>query len=132
MPTRGADGHGAHLRKVGAVIFRRKDRDAPFDPATIDLVALSPDETTVELVIVADAGWSGSDLQIRSLQEKIQSYVSFAVDGQLVDAYPDMAGRPWRIVIDCQKGSPDDRTADVVARTVEPVRNHGGDLQIRS
>lgn len=48
-------------------MFRRKQNEpsAPlFHPEKIDLVALSPNETTVELVIVADRGWSGSDEQI--------------------------------------------------------------------
>ncbi len=117
------------------MIFRRTraEQEPPlFDPATVDLVALAPDATTVDLMIVADAGWSGSDAQIRSLQEKIQSYVSFAIDGQLVQAYPDVADTPWRIVIDCQAGAPDERTAAIIERTRGPIRNYGGDLEVRT
>lgn len=77
-------------------------------------MALSPNETTVELVIVADAGWSGSDEQIRSLQEKIHTYVGFAVDGQLTETSPEVADRPWSIVVQCGNTAPDPRTADVL------------------
>lgn len=57
--------------------------DVLFDPTKVDLVASAPDWTTAELYIVADAPWSGSDAQIRSLQDKIHTYVGFAVDGQM-------------------------------------------------
>jgi hypothetical protein len=117
------------------VVFRRKQSEPSsplFDPAKVDLVTLSPDETTVELVIVADSGWSGSDEQIRSLQEKIQTYVGFAVDGHLAASYPDVADRPWTIVLRCGGDPPDARTAEVLERTAGPVRSYGGDLQVRT
>ncbi len=101
-----------------------------FDPTKVDIVAAAPDGTT-ELCIVADAPWSGSDAQIRSLQDKIHAYVGFAVDGQLAQLHPELASMPWRIVIRCLSGRPDVRTADVLARTTEPVRAHGGDLEVR-
>ena len=121
--------------RVPAVVFRRKQSEPSsslFDPSKVDLVALSPDETTVELLIVADSGWSGSDEQIRSLQEKIHTYVGFAVDGQLAATCPDVADRPWSIVVQCAGDAPDPRTAEVLERSAEPVRGYGGDLQVRT
>lgn len=117
--------------------FRRKGKaesanDVLFDAAKIDLVALAPDRSRIELYIVADAPWTGSDAQISSLQAKIHAYVGFAIDGQMAQAYPDAAALPWHIVIDCQSGAPDPRTADVLARTIEPVRGYGGDLAVRT
>lgn len=101
-----------------------------FDSAGVDVVSLSADETIVELHIVSDAPWTGSDDQITSLQQKIHNYVAFAVDGQLAATYPDVAGLPWQIVIRCLSGAPDPRTADVLDRTREPVQQHGGDLKV--
>ena len=115
--------------------FRRKQPESSsplFDATKVDLVALSPDETTVELVIVADGDWSGSDEQIRSLQEKIQTYVAFAVDGQLAATYPDVADLPWSIIVQCSADTPDARTADVLDQTIERVRAYRGDLRVRS
>jgi hypothetical protein len=103
-----------------------------FDPAKIDLVAVSPDASSAELYIEADLPWTGSDAQIRSLQEKIHSYVGFAMDGQMAEAHPQTAALPWRIVIRCRSGEPDPRTVDVLVRTVEPVRGYGGDLEVRT
>ncbi len=105
--------------------------DVLFDPTKVDLVGSAPDGTTAELYIVADAPWSGSDAQIRSLQDKIHAYVAFAVDGQMAQLYPELASMPWRIVIRCLSGRPDVRTADVLSRTIAPVRGYGGDLEVR-
>src|SRR5687767_9493284 len=107
--------------------WRRKRGDrAPeevlFDGATVDAVSIPADGSAVELHIVADAPWTGSDPQITSLQQKIHTYVGFAADGQLAAAYPEAAGLPWRIVVQCHAGNPDARTADVLARTRQPVQ----------
>ena len=102
-----------------------------FDPTKVDLVALSPDGEVVEIVIVNDSPWTGSDAQVSSLQQKIQTCVGFALDGQMVATYPETEGSPWRIVIADQAGAPDTRSADVIARIAERVRQYGGDLLVR-
>ena len=124
-------------RQYACVPFGRKRSqqavpDVLFDPGKIDLVAVSPDGDAVRLYIVADGRWSGSDAQIQSLQHKIHNYVSFAADGALREAYPEFASLPWAIVIDCQLGAPDARTAEVIAHTVEPVRGYGGELIVQT
>jgi len=113
---------------------KNSDEDAEFlfDPSAVDLVSVSADESTVELHIVTEAQWSGSDAQITSLQQKIHNYVGFAADGQLAATYPEVAGLPWQIVVACHGGSPDARSADVIARTREPVQRYGGDLIVRA
>jgi hypothetical protein len=42
-----------------------------------------------------------------SLQDKLHAYVSYALDGQMVQMYPELSSRPWRIVIRCLTGPPD-------------------------
>ena len=116
------------LRRRGT---RDTASDGLFDPSKVDIVAAAPDGTTAELYIVADAPWTGSDAQIRSMQDKIHAYVGFAVDGNMAQLYPELASMRWRIVIRCLSGPPDVRTTDVLARTVEPVRGYGGDLEVR-
>jgi hypothetical protein len=120
------------------VPFKRKRAETAasdsgdFDPAKIDLVAVSPNRDSVNLYIVVDSAWTGSDAQIRSLLEKIHNYVGFAVDGQLAARYPDVAGLPWTIVIDSHVGPPDAATQHELSRLDEPIRNYGGSLRVRS
>lgn len=104
--------------------------DVLFDATTVDVVGESA-EGVVELIIVADVAWTGSDAQLVSLQQKIQSYVSFAVDGQLEQSFPEAAGRPWCIVLSAQAGPPDDRTDRVLQTLAERLPAYGGSLVIR-
>ena len=114
----------------------KKDRKLPaaealFDASKVDLVAISADGTAAEVVIVNDSAWTGSDAQVMSLQEKVHAYVSFALDGQMIAAFPETEGLAWRIVIADRAGPPDTRSADVIARIRDKVRQYGGDLLVR-
>jgi hypothetical protein len=127
-------------RRIGQsvrVALRRRHRSQPsadvlFDAEKIDLVALARDGRSVDLIIVADAPWTGSDGQLQSLQAKVHNYGGFAADGQTTRTYPETESLPWRIVVECVVGPPDDRTNDVLGRAVEPVRRYGGDLTIHT
>ncbi|MEQ4209771.1 DUF6572 domain-containing protein [Actinopolymorpha sp. B9G3] len=110
--------------------FGRKHSEALFDPGKVDLVAETADGV-VELVIVADAPWTGSDAQLSSLQDKVQTYVSFALDGQMERSFPEAAGRPWRIVVSAQAGDPDHRTNSVLQTLADRLPQYGGSLLIR-
>jgi hypothetical protein len=112
-------------------IFSKKQPERLFDPLKVDAVALSADGQTVELFIVQDMAWTGSDAQIQSLQEKVNTYVSYAVDGGMAPDYPETAVLPWRIVVHAQTGPPDDRTAAVLQRLPDRVQAYGGSLETR-
>ena len=99
-----------------------------FQSLKVDFVSLSPDASTVNLYIVADQPWTGSDPQLNSLQEKVQNYVAYALDGPMLRDFPTTAGVRWRIVIDSQVGTPDARTSETLAALAEAVRSYGGDL----
>lgn len=101
-----------------------------FDSSKIDFVSVSADRNRVRLYVVNDSSWTGSEAQIQSLQAKIHGYISFALDGQLAELYPETLGLPWEIVIDCQVGSPDARSREFLDQIREPVRRYGGDLVI--
>ncbi|MGZ5398124.1 MAG: DUF6572 domain-containing protein [Mycobacterium sp.] len=104
--------------------------DALFDPTKVDLVSVSPDGSTVILHIVNDYPWSGTDAQIQSLQAKVHTYVGFALDGQLVNTYPETAGLAWTIRVDDRVGGRDDRSSRVLTQLAEAVRRYGGDLVV--
>lgn len=70
---------------------KEKSDERLFDPAKVDVCSVSGDGV-VELVIVQDHPWTGSDAHVESLQQKIQTYVSYALDGQMVADFPQTAG----------------------------------------
>jgi hypothetical protein len=69
------------------------------NPNCIDLVTERSDGSFV-LVMVETRPWDGSKQRIRELQAKIQSYVSFALDGAMAREYPDSVGRPVIVRLD--------------------------------
>lgn len=72
----------------------------------IDLVTHDPKTDTVVLIIAQTAPCNGSGQQLRQLQDKINTYLSFVLDGALAERYPAMAGKPVRIRLDCHGGPP--------------------------
>jgi hypothetical protein len=101
-----------------------------FDAAKIDLVTAEV-EGRVWLYIVADQAWLPDGSDIVSLSEKIRNYVSFALDGQMAESYPEVAGRSWGIVIDAQVSQPPDATRRHLEEIGAAVKRHGGELRIR-
>ena len=101
-----------------------------FDTTRMDLVTLAEDGSEVRLYVVGDRPWTGSDAQLSSLQEKIQNYVSFVLEGQLGRDYPTAAGLPWVIAIDCQAGPPDEATRDLLERLGTGIERDGGRLEV--
>lgn len=111
-------------------IFGRKQQESLLDASQVDVVALNADGA-VDLFIVNDSGWTGSDAQLQSLQMKVQAYVSYAVDGPMVAEYPETQGLPWRIVVHAQSGPPDPRTGEVLDALAERLLAYGGSLETR-
>ena len=51
--------------------------------------------------MVESRPWDGSELQLFQLQEKFNAYVSFALDGEMADAYPSLVDKPLRLRLEC-------------------------------
>jgi hypothetical protein len=68
----------------------------------IDVIA--EDKKTGEVVLVMNEPneWDGSDEQLLALQERFNAYVSFLLDGELVETHPDLACKRTRIELRCE------------------------------
>jgi hypothetical protein len=93
------------------------------DVGVIDFVAHDPGGEVV-LVMVEGREWDGSNERLFQLQEKINSYVSFACDGQLTEKYPELAGKPVRLELRCV-GPPDPKTANFLDMVREKLEEEG-------
>lgn len=80
----------------------------------IDLMLHDPQENSVTLVIVERRPWDGSPKRLWELQEKLNAYLSFALDGEMLEAYPQLAGVPLRLRVDCVS-EPDSQTTAMLA-----------------
>jgi len=78
------------------------------NPAVIDLFGVDQKTDEVLLAMNEPRPWDGSDERLHELQEKFNAYVSFLLDGELVAAHPELAGKAARIELRCDH-MPDER-----------------------
>lgn len=79
----------------------------------IDIIALDPATDEVALIMTEERPWDGSDERLFQLQEKINAYLSFALDGEMGEAYPQFVGKRLRLRLDCAV-TPDSRSQQII------------------
>lgn len=55
----------------------------------------------VVLVLVESHPWNPASDQAFLLQEKLNAYLSFVLDGEMLENYPSLRNKPVRIVLEC-------------------------------
>jgi uncharacterized protein DUF6572 len=71
------------------------------NPAVIDLFGVDGKTDEVVLAMNEPRPWDGSDERLHELQEKFNAYVSFLLDGEMIAAHPELAGKTARIELRC-------------------------------
>jgi hypothetical protein len=71
------------------------------DINVIDVIAEDPDTGEIVLLMHEPRAWKHGDLQLFQLQEKLNAYLSFALDGEMTAEHPEWAHRPLRVQLDC-------------------------------
>ena len=90
----------------------------------IDVITFDDKKGEVTLAMREPRAWDGSDVRLFQLQEKINAYLSFALDGEMNEAYPAFAGREIRLRLDCA-AEPDARTLDFIRIVREQIGYQG-------
>ena len=67
----------------------------------IDLLTHDAQTDVVTLTMGEARPWSGEPEQLFQLQEKLNAYVSFALDGEMEEAYPGLVGKPLCLRLEC-------------------------------
>ncbi|HEV7403641.1 MAG TPA: DUF6572 domain-containing protein [Chthoniobacteraceae bacterium] len=98
-------------------------------PGVIDLLTHDAKNGRVTLTMVEPRPWDGSEVRLFQLQEKLNAYVSFALDGELAESYPAIAGLPLHIVLECAT-YPDEATIDLLEKVREQLGFQQIDLQV--
>jgi hypothetical protein len=71
------------------------------EPNVIDLVTHDPSRDEYKLVMIEERPWSDSPKQLEQLSEKINNYAMLVLGEGLLRAYPETAGHPLCIQLDC-------------------------------
>jgi hypothetical protein len=92
-------------------------------PEVIDLVTQEPGDEWA-LIVVEEGDWDGSDEQLQALQEKLNNYLKFALDGEMARMYPESQGKKTRIQLDLYS-EPDAKTLRFIKRAQEAISREG-------
>jgi hypothetical protein len=94
------------------------------NPAVIDLITTDPDGDTVILVMLERRAWGASSQQFKQIEEKVNRYMGYALDGFLVEHYPQHEGKAVQIRLDCAE-APHDQAERFVEAMGEAIQAHG-------
>ena len=103
----------------------------------IDFLGFNRVAEEVLLVIVEKRQWTDIELQLFQLQEKLNAYLSFALDGEMADAYPDFVGKPLRVRLRRAPRTQGARVPPTCSRSDGSAihrlrgRSHWGNLRLR-
>jgi hypothetical protein len=93
------------------------------EPSVIDLVTHEPVTGEYALIMVEGRPWTDSHEQLAQLREKINSYAMFALDEGLLRAYPQSAGHPVRIQLNCAD-TPTPKAQELIDLATERLRDY--------
>ena len=103
------------------------------NPKVVDLVAEDPESGEVVLTILEQRAWGADPQQLHQLQDKLNSYLGYALDGYLARDYPDYGGRPVRFELVCSEApGPDQRGFLVAFRNYADTQGIGFAVVTRS
>lgn len=89
-------------------------------PGVLDALAHDTREDKLVLVMYERRPWTYGEMQLFQLQEKLNAYLSFILDGELESAFPELADR--RVEIQLRVSSePSARAWDMIRRVREQL-----------
>ena len=71
------------------------------NPKIMDLIEVDPASDKVVLVMIERRGWGAGPQQFQQIEEKINRYLGYVLEGHLAAHYPQYKGKRVRIRLDC-------------------------------
>lgn len=94
------------------------------NPMIVDLIEWDPASERVVLAMVERRPWGSHHLQFKQIEEKINRYLGYVLEGHMGQQYPQYVGRTVRIRLDCVD-TPTGEAEHFVAAAGYAVRNEG-------
>ena len=96
----------------------------------IDALMLDAKSGEVWLVMIERRPWTHGEEQLFQLQEKLNAYVSFALDGEMAEAYPEHASKVVRLILDTTH-PPGEEAVKFLALVREQIAFQAIELEVR-
>jgi hypothetical protein len=98
------------------------------DPTAVDLVVARRDGSVV-LSMFEERPWDGSDKRVRELEEKVNAYLTFVLDGHMQRQHPDLEPSQITIRLDYLSRM-DERTRSLLPGIEATLKEYGIDFSI--
>jgi len=99
------------------------------NPKCIDLITETP-QGDVVLVMVEQRPWDGSDERLMQLQDKVNSYLAFALDGPMASQYPETKSKRVLLRLDCLH-EPDITAIQIIETIREQIKPIPIEIRVR-
>lgn len=90
----------------------------------VDLIGVDPASDKVVLTMIERRPWGASDQQFQQIEEKINRYMGYVLDGFLAEHYPQYEGKKVQLRLECAEAPHGDATLFVQAAT-SAASDHG-------
>jgi hypothetical protein len=100
------------------------------NPQVLDLITTDAASGDVLLVMIERRPWGAHPQQLKQIEEKINRYMAYALDGFLAEHHPQYEGRRVRLRLDCAE-APTGEAERFVAAAQHATRAHGLDLFVQ-
>lgn len=94
------------------------------NPEVIDLVTHDPATDEIIVIMIEDRDWSADPEQPDQLLKKINTYLHFIEDGDLIQHFPQAAGKPVRLQLDCN-GPPTGEAQQLIEEAQQVLLSRG-------
>ncbi len=100
------------------------------NPMLMDLITFDRAAETVVLVMYERRSWGANPQQFRQIEEKINRYMGYALDGFLIQHYPHYEGKAVKLRLECAE-APHGDAVRFVAAAEHATRAHGLDFEVK-
>jgi hypothetical protein len=94
------------------------------NPMMLDLIAPDPATDMVVLTMIERRAWGADPRQIQQIEEKINRYMGYVLDGFLAEQYPQYIGKRVLVCLRCI-AEPGDVYARFVVAARQALEAHG-------
>ena len=99
------------------------------NPMLLDLIAVDPATDKVVLTMIERRAWGAADRQFQQIEEKINRYLGYVLDGFLAEQHPEYEGKRVEIRLQCAE-QPHGEAVRFVAAATQAVQAEGIDFVV--
>jgi len=99
------------------------------NPGVLDAFAHDTRADRLVLAMYETRPWEGEAGQLHQLQEKLNAYLSFILDGEMIEAFPQLADKPVEIQLRTVH-EPEEKASDLIRRIKEQLSFQQIDFEV--